>query len=276
MPVAVVGTDTDLLVMLVARATSSTDVYMLCRSNPVTVFNIHEIQHAIGDTRNHLMFLHAVTGCDTVSAIYRQGKRKAFNMVHKKRDYDLLDTFTNSGSTHDEVEKAGEGFILKLYGASSFESLDDYRHIAYKRAIGRSSLSSSFQLESLPPTSAAAKQHSYRAYLTVQEWMGNSLSPTEWGWRFQDGTLTPVETDIAVAPDTLLNMVACGCKPDGCRSMTCSCKKLGLFCTSMCSKCSGLNCNNTAPTLIDADDDITPTSEDINIEDTASDDEDND
>ena len=45
----------------------------------------------------------------------------------------------------------------------------------------------------------------------------------------------------------------------------------------MCSKCSGLNCNNTAPTQIDSnDDDITPTSEDINIEDTASDDEDDD
>lgn len=224
-PVVVVGTD--LLVMLTARATTSTDMHMLCRSNPVTVFNIHEIQHAIGDTRNHVMFLHAVTGYDTVSVIYHQGKRKAFNMVHKKRDYDLLDIFTDCGSTHDEVKRAGEAFILKLYGASSFEYLDDYRHIAYKRAIGRSSLSSSFQLESLPLTSAAAKQHSYRTYLTVQEWMGNSLPPTEWGWRFQDGTLTPVETDIAVAPDTLLNMVACGCKPDGCRSMTCSCKKLG-------------------------------------------------
>ena len=35
-----------------------------------------------------------------------------------------------------------------------------------KRAIGRSSLSSSFQL-SPPPTSVAAKQHPYRSYLTV-------------------------------------------------------------------------------------------------------------
>lgn len=83
-PVVVVGTDTDLLVVLVARATTTTDMYMLFRGNPVTIFNIHEIQHAIGDTRYHLMFLHAMTGCDTVSAIYRQGKRKAFNMVHNK------------------------------------------------------------------------------------------------------------------------------------------------------------------------------------------------
>jgi hypothetical protein len=135
LPVVVVGTDTDLLVMLVARATTTTDMYKLCRSNPVTVFHIHEIQHAIGDTINHLMFLHAVTGCDTVSAIYRQGKRKAFNMVHKKREYDLLETFINTRSTHDEVKRDGEAFLLKLYGASKLESLDEYRHIAYKRAI---------------------------------------------------------------------------------------------------------------------------------------------
>jgi len=202
--------------MLVARATATTDMYMLCRSNPVTVYNIHDIQHAIGDTSNHLMFLHAVTDCRHSVTTSRQGKRKAFNIVHKKQDYDLLDTFTKIRSTHDEVKRAGESFILKLYGASNFESLDEYRHIAYKWAIGRSSPSSTFQLLSLPPTRAAAKQHSYRTYLTVQEWMGNTLPPTDWGWRSQDNTLTPVETDLIVAPDTLLNMVSCGCKVDGC------------------------------------------------------------
>lgn len=130
LPAIVVGTDTDLLVMLVAQATPSTAMYMLCRSSPTTLYNIHEFQHAIGDTTKHLMFLHAVTGCDTVSAIYRQGKRKAFNIIHKKQDYELLDTFTKTGSTHDEVKSGGENFFLKLYGASNFESLNEYRHIA--------------------------------------------------------------------------------------------------------------------------------------------------
>lgn len=155
-PVDVVGTDTDLLVMLVAQASTTTDIFMLCSFNPVTAFNIKEIQNAVGDTRHYLMFLHAVVGCDTVSAICRQSKRKAFNMVHKKREYNMLDTFTNQGSTHDDVKRVGKTFILKLYGASNAESLDESRHIAYKRAICRSSLSLLFQLVSLPPTSAAA------------------------------------------------------------------------------------------------------------------------
>ena len=29
----------------------------------------------IGETSKHLLFVHAVTRCDTASAIYRQGKR---------------------------------------------------------------------------------------------------------------------------------------------------------------------------------------------------------
>ena len=218
---------------------------MLCRSNPVTVFSTWEIQHAIGGTKNYLMSLHAVTGCDTVSAIYRQGKSKAFKMVQKKSEYGSLDTFMKNGGTHEEVKQAGEDFILQIYGASNYSSLNEYRHVAYKRAIARSSLNSEFSLASLPPTSAAAKQHSYRTHLTVQEWMGNSLNPTEWGWR----SLVPLEMDIPVAPETLLTMVSCGCKPEGCSNMMCSCKKLGLFCTSMCSKCIGHSCNNTAPPL---------------------------
>ena len=32
--------------------------------------HIHKIQDAIGNTSMHLMFLHAFTGCDTVSAVY--------------------------------------------------------------------------------------------------------------------------------------------------------------------------------------------------------------
>ena len=44
----VVGTDTDVLVMLVSRATPATDMYMLCCSNPVNVYNINGIQNAIG------------------------------------------------------------------------------------------------------------------------------------------------------------------------------------------------------------------------------------
>ena len=150
-------------------------------------------------------------------------------MVQKKKAYELFRTFTDGGSTHDEVKTAGETFFLQIYRATKFNSLNDYRPVAYKRAIGRLPLTSIFNLATLPSTSAAANQHSYRTFHTFQQWMGNYLEPIEWGWQTQDGQLYPVETDIAAAPDSLLNMVSCGCKPDGCNTHGCSCKKTWTF-----------------------------------------------
>ena len=85
LPVIVIGTDTDLLVRLVTQALPYTHVYMLCHTNPPMIYNCIDIQDTIGDTAKHLLFLQAVIGCDIVSGIYRQGKRKSFNLVHKNK-----------------------------------------------------------------------------------------------------------------------------------------------------------------------------------------------
>ena len=153
--------------------------------------------------------------------------------MHNK-EYDLLNTFINAENTHQQVQQRGESFLLKLYGASSCASLNKFRYIGYKKAISRTSLSSSFQLATLPPTSAAAKQHSYRTYLTIQERMGRPLQPTAWGWKLEDIS-TPVGTDRPIAPDTLLNMIYCGCRTDGC-GVSCGCSKMGLHYSVLCTK----------------------------------------
>ena len=72
-PVVVVGTDTDLLIMLVTLTTINMDLYMSCCKNPTTLYRVHDIQASIGDISKYLMVLYAITGCDTVSALYRQG-----------------------------------------------------------------------------------------------------------------------------------------------------------------------------------------------------------
>ena len=40
----VVGTDTDLLVMLISRSSSDMDLHMLCHRNPLQLYNIDELQ----------------------------------------------------------------------------------------------------------------------------------------------------------------------------------------------------------------------------------------
>ena len=54
--------------------------------------------------------------------------------------------------------------------------------------------------------------------------------------------LSPVLTDRAEAPDSVLRVVSCGCKVQC--STRCRCRKAGLHCTVMCSSCIGQTCSN--------------------------------
>jgi len=50
-PVVVIGTDTDLLVMLISLAPPDCDMYMLCSTNPIALYNITLIQNAVGNKK---------------------------------------------------------------------------------------------------------------------------------------------------------------------------------------------------------------------------------
>ena len=80
-PVVLVGNDTDLLVMLVANS-NSPNVYMQFAKD--SVYSIHKIQQALDpQVRSNILTALAMTGCDTVSALYGIGKKKAINMLQK-------------------------------------------------------------------------------------------------------------------------------------------------------------------------------------------------
>ena len=168
----------------------------------------------------------------------------------KAQDCRFLEVFKSEDASHEKIARAGEEFILKLYRAKkASKTLDDWRHISYSRVMksrkkAKSARFTHFHLSHLPPTSAAAKYHSYRAYYTVQQWLGRSLLPTEWGWQCSDGVLIPTLSDKPVASKSILCMVSCGCKT-GCGNK-CSCRKAGLECTAMCSACMGRSCSNSS------------------------------
>ena len=83
--------------------------------------------------------------------------------------------------------------------------------------------------------------------------MVRSLQPTDWGWELKD-ILTPINFDRPIAPETLLNMISCGCKADSC-GVLCACMKTGVHCSTLFANCSGQTCNNVAPTpLLNEDD----------------------
>ena len=81
--------------------------------------------------------------------------------------------------------------------------------------------------------------------LQVQAWIGNSLSPTDWGWKEVDHKYVPVmlSEGTRIAPDSILDMVNCNCTT-GCTSARCSCVRFSFPCNLTCGNCQGESCNN--------------------------------
>ena len=154
-----------------------------------------------------------------------------------------MSCFTRNTSSPQEIAEAGEIFLLALYGHSKFHSLNKCRHILYKRIVAKTPVNGNIRFASLPPTFEASKQHFYRVYLQVQDWMGNSLPPQQWGWKLHEGILVPVESDLPPAPQRLMNIVSCGCK-SGC-GHSCGCRKAGMVCSEICVECAGVSCGNS-------------------------------
>lgn len=121
----------------------------------------------------------------------------------------------------------------------------------YVQVVGKKPPNYVLDLASLPPTSAAAREHSLRVYHQVQAWRGNPLVPTEWGWKVENGQHIPTTTMLPPAPNHLLHLVRCNCKA-GCEK-NCECRKGGLKCSTMCGECAGESCSNRPEIVIDDD-----------------------
>ena len=154
-----------------------------------------------------------------------------------------MTVFNTETSNPTDVSASGEKFLLALYGGTRFNTLDEYIYYAYKRNIAGKSVGAKFTLANLPPTSAAARQHSLRTYLQVQQWLGKDPSPTEWGWKTHNNNLLlPLPTDLPPAPQKLMKLISCNCKA-GCMSR-CGCRQAGMACSAMCSQCMAIGCSN--------------------------------
>jgi len=69
-------------------------------------------------------------------------------------------------------------FILAMYNASEKETnLNKYRFQCFAKNVSNNKN----VLLGLPPSEAAAREHSFRVYHQVQAWLGNQKSPEEWG-----------------------------------------------------------------------------------------------
>lgn len=86
--VAIVGTDTDFLVLAVALAEPTADAWLFkpgtTRISP-KAYRTELLQDALGADHEHILFLHAVSGCDTTSALFLQGKKMRSRSCHGRK-----------------------------------------------------------------------------------------------------------------------------------------------------------------------------------------------
>ena len=249
--VVVVGNDSDLVAIVTATAKANTRICIMTETDPATIYLINDFQTKFtNEQRKHLVTMHYLTGYDTTSACYLKGKKTGIKVLKSLTGDELTshDTFLtgftdgNIQQKKEEIVGAGEMFLLKLYGSKSATTLDRLRYLNYNQKLKNAKITSEFLLESLPPTSAATKQHSLRVYHAVQQSLGVYINPLDCGWAADGDALKPVYTDVEVAPPRLLKMISCGCKT-GC-TRGCGCVKLGIYCSVMCSNCNGQSCQN--------------------------------
>ena len=119
--------------------------------------------------------------------------------------------------------------------------------------------------KNLPPTSAAAKFHSYRVFLQINQWKNSdcNMMPESWGWPRTESGLIPILTDQPPAPEELLKIIRCNCSGD-CSSAKCSCKKHSMKCSIACGQCCGSACSN-ASEFVEEDDDDFENSTDVSV-----------
>ena len=164
-----VGDDTDLLVLLCYHA--SEDGYDLfyrpepkANTRDARVWHMKKVKEQLGkELCRSLLFLHAITGCDTTSRLYGVGKATAL----KKFENALQANVFSCHSAVSDVVTAGEKALVSLFGGKTGVGLNALRYQRYFEKLA--SKTSHFEPQNLPPTAAAARFHSLHVYLQVKQ-----------------------------------------------------------------------------------------------------------
>ena len=123
-------------------------------------------QYVGSETVRHILVIHAMSGCDTTSAVFGHGKISAYKKLSASSLGHLCDAVSSSESSQMDVGHAGCELLVALYGGSvAVESLDKMRYTTYMKLC--SSSKTAITLQQLPPTTRAAYYHSLRVHYQV-------------------------------------------------------------------------------------------------------------
>lgn len=234
--------DTDVLVISVSVLPDLINIGLqtLCiefgQGNSLRWIPVNAIHKEIGAVKSEgLLFFHAFTGCDVVSAFRGKGKKTAWQTWDVCPDvtevFRKLSKYPPVISEHDQ--NVLEMFVIMMYDRSSATaSIDDARLDLFARKQK--------PYESIPPTRGALIEHTKRAvYQAGCIWSQAAIcnmeneSPGDWGWKKNGDMWTTVWSKLPPIAESCQQLTKCGCKTE-CHGR-CKCFRLTLPCTALCS-----------------------------------------
>ena len=127
-----VGEGTYLLILLTVLSDPEKDNKMLMpggKCHPYKVYNRTAMWSAMGRMVDSLLFVHAATGCETTSAVYRKGKRLPFRKLQAQPALCTVVQVCNDDQTsRNAIAATCEAFICVVYGGKIDDHLDVKLH----------------------------------------------------------------------------------------------------------------------------------------------------
>lgn len=214
---------------------------------------VHEVMQELGGKMcRALPALHAITGCDSTSALAGIGKKKGWQVLLRNEQHqDSLGLLGSQRNLSDDIATQCEAFICDLYPRSrmNLRTVDELRYFLFCQNRKQKN-------ELLPPTSDSLLQQLKRVNYQTFVWrkaltaIQHLPQPESNGWVRENSSLKPVYMTKEPAPSSLLELTTCTCQ-SGCQS-NCSCNNTGLSCSEACyCMASSDMCRNPHGVLLD-------------------------
>ena len=238
-------TDTDIVVMALYYTVRVPGLQEMWIHKMNTFLPCHQIVQEIGNIVNNgdvllatsvLLSIHILTGCDTVSYIYRKGKKWAVEIAFQCMDelkplpdYGTSDILSPIG---EDIFNAARLFFIRLYTTHDFNgNLNALRAHLFG--------STKSDLRNLPPTENAFHFHVLRALnqMVVSKRAHQSVpvlpDPLKYGRQVQDGILRAIMMNMYPKPNIARQSKYCGCSKSHCLR-GCSCARANVKCEIAC------------------------------------------
>jgi hypothetical protein len=219
----------------------------------------------------HVLAAHALTGCDSTSALAGIGKARLFKVLQSFKG--SLEAVETVDTEDDVVFNQCDAFTAQLYGSNETTTTGLRGRLWGKKMVSKT-ITSAPRLSKLPPTTAALRQHFMRAHLQTAYWkaaaqnLAPSRDPINFGWETAAATDTLLKPTMLpsgtlLGVDAVLHLISGSCFT-GCAGL-CGCRKVGLTCTHFC-KCNAECSNGSKPTetVNDSGEDVSDSDSDDN------------